>query len=191
MILHRALYSTISARAFIIMGRREQVKELFVVYDADGTMTGEVLYIVKKLLGIGHCAACDITHGPRREKPEFTELKTGGWAVPLHNIHRDEMDDNLREAVNGVLPCVAARTERRDVVLLGPAALGNCSGEVLCLQRLVNDALQKYRLSVPERSDVCRVPDILAARRGSERASSRSVGGNQDAVVPGARNRRR
>lgn len=98
---------------------REQVQQLFVVYDADGTTAGEILYLIKKLLGLGHCAACDITHGPRREKPEFTVLKTAGWEVPLVNIHRNEMDRPLTRAVNGKLPCVVARTSRRDVYLLG------------------------------------------------------------------------
>ena len=58
------------------------IRSLHVIYDADGSITGELVYMAKKLLGLAHCAACEITHGPRAENPEFTALKRGRWRVP-------------------------------------------------------------------------------------------------------------
>lgn len=126
----------------------EVVRELFVVYDADGTRTGELIYMTKKLLGLGHCAACDITHGPRREKPAFTALKPA-WGVPLSNIHRDEMDAPLTAAVAARLPCVAARTDTRDILLLGNESLETCDGDVLRFRDLVDLALRVHNLAAP------------------------------------------
>jgi len=74
------------------------LKALYIVYDADGTVAGEMLYLLRKWLGKGHCAACDITHGPRKVKPEWTSLQRTGWlGVPLFNIHRDEMEPKVHE----------------------------------------------------------------------------------------------
>jgi hypothetical protein len=33
------------------------------IYNADGTILGEISYVAKKLAGRGSCALCDITHG--------------------------------------------------------------------------------------------------------------------------------
>lgn len=120
------------------------------MYDADGSYIGELLYMIRKFLGLAHCAACDITHGPRKEKPEFTRLKAHGWNVPFHNIHRDEMDHSLRHTIKGNLPAVAARTlEGRHVLLLGPKQLDNCCGSVATFENSVNDALADASLSTP------------------------------------------
>jgi hypothetical protein len=132
------------------MPRSEPIVALFVVYDADGTHIGELLYMIRKLLGISHCSACEITHGPRTEKPEFTKLKALGWNVPLHNIHRDEMDAPLARSIGAVLPAVAARTASgRDILLLGPQQLDDCYGSVEMLEASVNAALAGSNLSSP------------------------------------------
>jgi len=69
------------------------LESLYIVYDADGTVPGEVFYLLRKWFGKRHCAACDITHGPKTVKPEWNTLQTTGWlGVNLFNIHRDEMD---------------------------------------------------------------------------------------------------
>lgn len=128
----------------------ERISALYVVYDADGTHIGELMYMIRKALGIAHCSACDITHGPREEKPEFTRLKLSGWNVPMLNIHRDEMDDQLRQSVGSILPVVAARTESgRDVLLLGPDQLDECYGSVASLEAGINAALAGYSLTTP------------------------------------------
>lgn len=41
------------------------------VYDADGGLLGELAYLTGRILGIAHCALCEITHGPAGEKPAF------------------------------------------------------------------------------------------------------------------------
>lgn len=138
------------------------VRSLHVIYDADGTPTGELVYVVKKVLGLAHCAACDITHGPRHEKPEFTALKSSGWTVPLENIHRDEMDDNMRQHVADQLPCVVARTDATDIVIVGPQELDSCAGDVIRFQNTVDSALKRMQLHLVPRlrpEDTATVPD--------------------------------
>ena len=45
------------------------------VYQANGSLSGELRYVVGKLLGSAHCALCDITHGAVREKPGFVACR--------------------------------------------------------------------------------------------------------------------
>lgn len=135
---------------------KRRATEMVLVYDADGTHIGEVKYALKKMLGLGHCSACDITHGPRVEKPEFTRLKRA-WGVPLRNIHRDEMDAVEAKALRKHVPCVAARTEDGHMVLLLDAPrLDRCAGDVDAFRQALDDAIARERLLMPPaRAGVC------------------------------------
>ena len=172
---------------------RDTIDALYVIYDADGTPTGELIYMVKKLLGIAHCAACDITHGPRREKPEFTHLKASAWAVPLHNIHRDEMDLEMKQSVAGVLPCVVAKLPEDHHILLGPQELEMCGGDVRLFENAVNEAAMGASLYLP--SNVCHIraktndtekklPQTLAPLKLEKGSFQEDLPESQDAVVP-------
>lgn len=44
-------------------GMAPTLQRLVGVYDADGTVLGELSYFVKARLGRAHCSLCDITHG--------------------------------------------------------------------------------------------------------------------------------
>ncbi|PXF49234.1 hypothetical protein BWQ96_01023 [Gracilariopsis chorda] len=176
---------------------RPTVQSLHIIYDADGTIAGEVVYMLKKMLGIAHCAACDITHGPRREKPEFTRLKSA-WKAPLYNIHRDEMDSRMARTTNGRLPCVVARTEQYDVVLVDAPDLERCHGDVISFQNVVDDALDEACLGIQPSSTTsatsdsfCSLPATVPGADGMQRQfveqDRRKVtqSGYGDAVVPG------
>lgn len=147
-------------------GGGNEVLELVVVYDADGTVSGEFIYMTKKLLGLGHCAACDITHGPRKEKPEFTALKKRGWGVPLLNIHRNEMDHALAGALRTHLPCVGARLVDGTVrLLLDRDLLHACGGDVDAFRIAVDDALVDQALRVPP-PPACALPPFVKPMNG-------------------------
>lgn len=140
-------------------GENREISELVMVYDADGSLSGELIYITKKLLGFGHCAACTISHGSRKEKPEFSELKQNGWGVPLRNIHRDEMDESLEDALRGQLPCIAARLISGQVILLlGHEQLEECSGDVSAFRAAVDNALEEQNVIMPPPSNTCELP---------------------------------
>lgn len=162
----------------------QRVLSLHVIYDADGSLTGELVYMAKKLLGIAHCAACDITHGPRREKPEFTQLKAVGWNVPFHNIHRDEMDEAMREAVAGVLPCVVARTEGKDVLVVGPKQLDECQGDIALFEAAVNIGISRTGLLSPVNDQSCEVPKLRASENWNEIERDDDSEMSEDGVVP-------
>lgn len=164
------------------------VLSLHVIYDADGTLAGELLYMAKKALGLAHCAACDITHGPRREKPEFTALKTTtGWTVPLLNIHRDEMDETMQVCVNGILPCVVARTDAGDFLLVRPNELDECAGSVDSFVYIVDERAKRMGLILKRAPNFCnnRIPSTnLASVHEFDPLSLNDMTFDDDAVVP-------
>jgi len=46
-------------------------KTLYGIYNAEGTLLGELKYLFMKLSGRGSCALCDITHTFAWKKPSF------------------------------------------------------------------------------------------------------------------------
>jgi hypothetical protein len=109
------------------------------VYDADGTLRGEVTYIIGHLLGRLSCSMCDISHGPLGQKKTWAS-----WAAALaaHDIevvttHRDELTPEVAACLNGNFPAVVATTigESNQAVMkvvkvMDKAELEACQGRV-------------------------------------------------------------
>lgn len=53
----------------------ETVRELIGVYDADGTLVGEVRYWIGARLGRTHCGLCEITHGLFTERADWRQCR--------------------------------------------------------------------------------------------------------------------
>lgn len=118
------------------------VSALLGVYDADGTLTGELRYWVgAHVTGTSHCALCEITHGLFREKARWREV-SGRLPVPFEAVHLDERSPEVRGASEGRTPCVlAARTDGSVDLLLGPEDLRAMDGEPSRLASALSEAL--------------------------------------------------
>lgn len=82
------------------------------VYDADGTLAGELAYWVgAHVTGSRHCALCEITHGTFREKARWRELAEE-LPVPFEAVHLDERGPEVAAVTKGTGACVVA--ERAD-----------------------------------------------------------------------------
>lgn len=104
------------------MSASPTVARLVGVYDADGSVWGEIAYWLGARLGRNHCALCDITHSSVRERPEWRSLR-GSLPVRFEAYHRDEQPPVVAELLGGELPAVVAATDEGLVPLLGPAEL--------------------------------------------------------------------
>ena len=51
------------------------IDKLVGIYNANGSVLGELKYLVGKLTGQSDCALCDITHGPFRGKADFRDAQ--------------------------------------------------------------------------------------------------------------------
>jgi hypothetical protein len=109
------------------------------VYNADGTLRGELAYLVGRARGTAHCALCDVTHGRLRRRPDFDEARAQ-LPVPLELKHRDEIDQSMVEVIDGRYPCVLVLDPDPEM-LLGPDDLEACGGAPQALMARITEAL--------------------------------------------------
>jgi hypothetical protein len=108
---------------------RAPVRRIVGVYNADGSVLGELRYLVGRSLGNRHCALCDITHGRVRKKAEFTALQAT-FGLPIDVLHLEERPPDLASFTDGRAPCVVAETVDGYRMLLDAGELGECRGDV-------------------------------------------------------------
>jgi len=127
---------------------RRPVQRLVGVYDADGTLRGEVAYWIRARLGRAHCALCDITHSSVRERSEWKACRTS-LPVPFELFHRDDQPPEVRAAAGTEAPYVLAATESDLVLLLDGDALESCGGEIDAFADALDRALRRQGLTWP------------------------------------------
>ena len=127
-------------------GAGTRLHRLVGVYDADGTLRGELAYWFAARLGRGHCSLCDITHGRVRETPAWRKYRTS-LLVPFDAFHRDDQPDAVRVAAGGRVPIVVAETDAGYVVLLESAELEACAGSVEKFAIVMDRALRRVGLT--------------------------------------------
>ena len=124
------------------------VRRLVGVYNADGTLRGELAYVVGKMLGRAHCGLCDITHGAVSEKAEWKACRIA-LPVQFDTFHRNDQPDDARPLTDGRLPAVLADTAAGFVYLLGPDELDACGKSPERLVDAVHAALTRHALTLP------------------------------------------
>lgn len=124
----------------VTASRPTDVERLIGIYDADGTLWGEVSYVVGHLLGRAHCALCDVTHGSLRPKAAWQRCQAE-LGVPFVAIHRNDRDPALRELTDGALPCVVAVGADGPEILVTAEQLEACAGEPEALATAITAAL--------------------------------------------------
>jgi len=126
-----------------------EVRRLIGVYDADGTLLGELSYFVGKRLGRAHCGLCDITHGVVRERVEWRRERDR-LPVPFEMFHRDDQPDEVRAASGGTAPVVLAEMATGSiVVLVGSAAIDRCAGSPAKLVAAIRTAVTEHAATWP------------------------------------------
>ena len=102
------------------------ITELIGVYDANGSVRGELAYALRKVTGRGHCSLCDITHGGLRRRRGF-DAACSNLGVPFTLLHRNERAADVVAVSADRTPMVLGRTSEGLVVLLGAEQLDECS----------------------------------------------------------------
>jgi hypothetical protein len=127
------------------VGRR--ITALTGVYDAEGSLRGELTYWVGARLGRRHCALCDITHGTFRANNEW-KVCAAGLPVAFDAVHLDERSPEVRAATEGRVPCVVAHLSDGTVTMLvGADALDACAGSGPALVDAIDAAAEAAGLS--------------------------------------------
>ena len=130
-------------------GMSDVVVRLVGVYNADGTVRGELTYFFGSLLGRAHCALCDISHGRVRERAEWQAVRAA-LPVPMVTFHRDDQPAAVREAVGGSTPVVVAElADGRVVPLLDGDELDRCEADPQRFAAAVSEAVDRIGLTWP------------------------------------------
>ena len=117
--------------------RRCSIERLVGVYDAKGSIPGEIAYWIGARLGTRHCALCEITHGIFREKAEWTRCSSN-LPVPFEALHLDELTPALAEAVRGKTPCVVAERAGGELeIVIDRDQLESCEGQPARLAEMI------------------------------------------------------
>ncbi len=87
------------------------------IYDADGTIVGELTYFWQKTFRGRHCTLCDITHGAITMRSEWN-LAVAELGLEFELLHRDEATHRHRSAHGYQPPCVLAEDESGEIFLL-------------------------------------------------------------------------
>ena len=126
---------------------QQKVQRLLFMYDANSGKMGAFLDSARKLLMVGGCALCSMTHGTLGKKNGWKACKEE-LGVPIDYYHRDDMPAAVREQVEGNLPCIVAQTETEYAMLLSPAVLQRCRGDVRDLKGRIHYYLAANNLTL-------------------------------------------
>ena len=121
------------------------IERLIGVYNAEGTLRGELAYWVGARLGRAHCALCDITHGLVRERSDWRQCRDG-LPVPFETYHLDDQPDAVRQLLDGRSPAVVADTGAGLVLLLDGDEIDRCDGSPDELARGLTRAAERAGL---------------------------------------------
>ncbi len=104
--------------------------EYFAVYDADGSLAGEISYALGKLAGGRQCALCE---------SQWRSAKAASCG--LQWLHRDEQPEDLASFTAGQLPAVVAKTGEAFRVILSADQLAQCEGDYARFQQQFETAV--------------------------------------------------
>ena len=127
---------------------RPRIRRLVGVYNADGTIRGELTYWVGARLGRTHCALCDITHGSVRERAGWKACRAG-LPVPFDTYHLNDQPDAIRAVIADQTPAVVADTDLGLFALLGPTDLDRCDSSIERFSAALNHAAEQLGLDWP------------------------------------------
>jgi len=132
-------------RSYVSSDRVEQgtgtIRRLVGVYNANGTVVGELAYLIRARMGGSHCALCDVTHGLVRERPEWEACRTQ-LRAPFDTYHVNDQPGPVRAAYDGRAPVVLAETDTAMIPLLGTPELSACAGSMERLTIAIDDAVE-------------------------------------------------
>jgi hypothetical protein len=122
------------------------ITRLIGVYDADGTVLGELSYFMRARLGRAHCALCEITHGRVRERRDWQDQRAR-LPLPIELFHRDDQPEAARLAGGSSPPLVLVETiDGRCSMLLSRTDLEECAGSPRGLADAIADAITRRGL---------------------------------------------
>jgi len=126
---------------------KHKIVRVIGVYDADGTIIGELTYFWQKTFRGRHCTLCDITHGAIKMRSEWN-LAVTELGLEFELLHRDEATHRHTSVQGYQPPCVLAQDESGEIfLLLTSEDLGLCDKSPAALMTVIRSKITEKTLS--------------------------------------------
>ena len=106
----------------------EKVK-IYCIYNAEGSIIGELKYLYDKYIRDIKCSMCDITHNTLSEKKEWKK-RCMVSPFKIECLHLDELPKDIENLVEGNTPCVVAKTSSTNEIIIENKELIAMKGNV-------------------------------------------------------------
>ena len=115
---------------------------IYCIYNAEGSIIGELKYLLLKYFYGFKCSMCEITHNSFLEKKEWRKLVSNSSYI-IKAVHLDEQPDDLYQFSNGKAPCVVAKSNKSFKFIFTNDELKSFGGDV---QQFFNKLDMKAKL---------------------------------------------
>ena len=103
--------------------------KIYCIYNAEGSIFGELKYFYNKHIKDISCSMCDITHNTLSEKREWKKRCTVS-PFKIECLHLDELPKDIENLVEGNTPCVVAKTSTTNEIIIDNKELIAMKGNV-------------------------------------------------------------
>ena len=103
--------------------------KIYCIYNAKGSVSGELAYLFKKYVYGAKCSMCEITHNSFTMKRGW-ENKVSQSNINIETVHLDERPKDLEEFSKNKVPCVVGEYQEGYKLILTNEDLKNLGGNV-------------------------------------------------------------
>ena len=103
--------------------------KIYCIYNAEGSIFGEIRYLYNKYIKDIKCSMCDITHNSLSEKSEWAK-KCREFPFKIECLHLDELPCDIKDLAKNNAPCVVAQTRSLNEVIIKNRELTSMNGDV-------------------------------------------------------------
>ena len=115
---------------------------VYCIYNANGSLSGEIAYFFKKYFYGLKCSMCDITHDIISEKKAWKE-KVNQTKFNLKTVHLDEQNNDLYQFSFGNTPCVVGESEKGFKFIFSNTDLDNFNGDAKLFFKSLENKINK------------------------------------------------
>ena len=102
---------------------------IYCIYNAKGSIIGELKYLLLKYFYGFKCSMCEITHNSFSEKKEWgNQISQSSYTIKA--VHLDEQSDDLYQFSIGKAPCVVGENSKGFKLIFTSDELNSFKGDV-------------------------------------------------------------
>ena len=103
--------------------------KIYCIYNAEGSIFGEIRYLYNKYIKDIKCSMCDITHNSFSEKSEWGK-KCIEFPFKIECLHLDELPIEIKDIVKDNAPCVVTQKRSVNEIIINNKELTSMNGDV-------------------------------------------------------------